>query len=196
MRRPSEYLSAALAAIRDSLMPDCSESLVHGGRSATATRVGSYSRGGDALTDSGVSEAVRVLASAAAFPELSKGSLVSLSGAWRIVTDARTDPAGATLHVGLSAPLGPARAAYRRPGTHVRQTVDVLAVEGDALEPASDAFAPTTCRQWLVAVAADGWFEPTEPQMGDELTLAAAVVRVAEVARRDGHWILTCRARR
>ena len=97
MRKPSEYLPAAVKGIRCRLMPDCSETLRQGERSATVTRVGTTSRGEDALTDSDVSEGVRVLALAADFPDISKGRLVSLSGAWRIVTNARTDPAGATL---------------------------------------------------------------------------------------------------
>lgn len=196
MRKPSEYLPAALKGLRSRLMPDCSETLRHAGRSAEVTRVGSPLRGEDALDGSDVAEGVRVLASAADFPELSKGSLVSLAGKWRIVTSARTDPAEATLSIGMSAELDAVRAAYRRPGTAIRQPVDVLAVEGDIIEPNGDAFAPTACRQWYVAVAEGVWFEPTEPQVGDELTLDAAVMRVAAVAKRDGFWILTCRARR
>lgn len=195
MRKPSEYLPAALKGLRGRLMPDCSETLCHDGRSATVTRVGSVPRGEDALTDADVSEGVRVLASASDFPGLAMGSLVTLSGGWRIVTGARTDLAGATLSVGLSASLESTKAAYRRPGAQIRQTVDVLAVEGSDVEPNGDAFAPTLRRQWIVAVAEGAWFEPTEPQVGDELTLDAAVVRVAAVARRSGFWILTCRAR-
>lgn len=196
MRKPSEYLPAALKKLRGRLMPDCTETLCHGGRSATVTRVGSVSRGGDALTNADVNEGVRVLASASDFKELSKGSLASLSGEWRIVTDVRTDPAGVTLSVGLSASLESTRAAYRRPGTQIRQTVDVLAVESDMIEPNGDSFAPVASRQWFVALAERVWLDPTEPQVGDELTLDAAVMRVSDVAKRDGFWILTCRARR
>lgn len=196
MRKPSEYLPAAVKGLRSRLMPDCSELLCHAGRSAVVTRVGSPSRGEDALTDSEVNEGVRLLALAIDFPELTKGSLVSLSGRWHIVTGARTDPAAATLSVGLSAALDDVRVEYSRPGTKIRFPLDALAVESDVIEPVSDAFAPTTSRAWFVAVSADQWTEPTEPQVGDALTLDRANLRVASVAKRDGFWILTARARR
>lgn len=198
MRKPSEYLPAALAGLRSRLMPDCSVTLCHGERSATVTRVGSTARGEDTLTDSEVAEGVRVLASAEDFPDLSKGHLVSMDGAWRIVLSARTDPAGATLSLGLSASLEEVKADYRRPGTQIRQTVEVLAVESDVLDPASDALAPTASRAWFVAVAVERWFEPSGPRVGDSigLSLDGASLRVAEVAKRGGYWLLTCRARR
>lgn len=196
MRKPSEYLPAAVKGIRSRLMPDCSATLCHAGYSATVTRVGSPSRGEDALTDSDVAEGVRLLALASDFPELTKGSLVSLSGKRHIVTGARTDPAMATLSVGLSAALDDTRIAYSRPGTQIRMPLDALAVEGASIDPSADAFAPTDCRSWLVAVSADQWTEPTEPQTGDALTLDGANLRVASVAKRDGFWILTARARR
>lgn len=196
MRKPSEYLPAAVRGLRSRLMPDCSMLLCHAGRSAVVTRVGSLSRGEDALTDSDLSEGVRVVALAIDFPELSKGSLVSLSGKRRIVTSARTDPAASTLSVGMSAELEKCRASYRRPGTKIAQPVDVLAVEGEAVEPNGDAFAPTPCRQWHVAVPEEGWYEPTEPQVGDRLELDGANLRVASVAKRDGFWILEARAGR
>lgn len=196
MRKPSEYLPVALKGLRSRLMPDCSETLCHAGRSAEVTRVGTTSRGEDALDGSDIAEGVRVLASASDFPELLKGSLVSLSGRRHIVTGARTDPAAATLSVGLSAALDDVRVAYSRPGTKVRFPLDALAVESDVIEPVSDAFAPTASRAWFVAVSADQWTEPTGPQVGDALTLDGANLRVASVAKRDGFWILTARARR
>lgn len=196
MRKPSEYIPAAMAKLRRSLIPDCSEVLRHGGRSAEVTRVGSVSKGGDSVTDSDVNENVRVLADAADFPELAKGCLVTLSDTWRIVVSATTDPARASLVVGMSAALDTIRAAYRRPGTKIAFPVDVLAVEGDELEPDGNAYAPTFSRVWHVAVSADSWDEPTEPQVGDTLELDGANLRVASVSKRDGFWILTARARR
>lgn len=196
MRKPSEYLPAAVKGIRGRLMPDCSETLRQGERSATVTRVGTTSRGEEALTDSDVVEGVRVLALAADFPDISKGRLVSLSGTWRIVTAARTDPACATLSLGLSAPLDEMTAAYRRPGTQIRQPLHVLAVESDVLEAWADNLAPTASRGWFVAFASTDWLETTDPRIGDELTLDAATMRVASVAKHDGYWLLTCRSRR
>ena len=196
MRKPSEYLPAAVAGLRSRLMPDCSETLCHAGRSAVVTRVGSLSRGEDAMSGADVNEEVHVIALAIDFPELAKGRLVSLSGKWRIVTSARTDPVAATLSVGMSAELEKCRASYRRPGTKIAQPVDVLAVEGEVIEPNGEAFAPTPCRVWHVAVPEEGWYEPTEPQVGDRLDLDGANLRVASVAKRDGFFILEARAGR
>ncbi len=196
MRKPSEYLPRAVAGLRSRLMPDCSMVLCHAGRCATVTRVGSRSRGEDALSETDIGEDVRALAVAADFPELSKGSLVTLSGKSRIVTSARTDPAGATLSLGMSAELEKCRVAYRRPGTKIAQTLEVLSVESDVLEPNGDALAPTTSRRWFVAVPVEGWFEPTEPQVGDAIEMDGANLRVAAVAKRDGFFTLTARTRR
>lgn len=196
MRTPSEYLPAAIKRIRGSLMRDCTEVLCHAGRSADVTRVGSLARGEDAMAGESINEDVRVLAVASDFPEIEKGRLVSLSGKWRIVTSARTDPAMATMSVGMSAELEKCRAAYTRPGTGIVQPVDVLAVEGEVIDPNGDALAPTVCRQWHVAIPQDGWYEVSEPQAGDRLELDGANLRVVTVDKRDGFWILVCRAGR
>lgn len=177
-------------------MPDCSETLCHAGRSAAVTRVGSRSRGEEPMAGTDPVEDIRVLGLAADFPELAKGRLVTLAGKWRIVTSARTDPAGATLSIGMSAELDAVRAAYRRPGTAIRQPVDVLAVEGEVIDPDSDAFAPTTLRQWTVALPVESWLDPAEPQVGDVIELEGANLRVASVSKRDGFFIIAARARR
>ena len=179
-------------------MPDCSVTLCYAGRSATVTRVGTTPVGEDALSGTEVPEGVRVLAGGADFPGLGRGRLVSLDGEWRVVTGARTDPAGAVLSLSLSASLAATKAAYRRPGTKIAQTVDALAVEGEVADPVSDAIAPAAFRLWTVAVAEDGWLEPTDPQIGDVLELSPqdVTLRVSAVSRRDGFWILSCRARR
>ena len=198
MRKPSEYLPAALKGLRSRLMPDCSVTLCYAGMSSTVTRVGTTPVGEDALSGTEVPEGVRVLAGAADFPGLGRGRLVSLDGELRVVTGAKTDPAGAVLSLSLSASLAAAKAAYRRPGTTIAQTVDALAVEGEVADPVSDAIAPAAFRLWTVAVAEDGWLEPTDPQIGDVLELSPqdVTLRVSAVSRRDGFWILSCRARR
>ena len=179
-------------------MPDCSVTLCYAGMSSTVTRVGTTPVGEDALSGTEVPEGVRVLASASDFPGLGMGRLVSLDGEWRVVTGAKTDPAGAVLSLSLSASLAATKAAYRRPGTKIAQTVDALAVEGEVADPVSDAIAPAAFRLWTVAVAEDGWLEPTDPQIGDVLELSPqdVTLRVSAVSRRDGFWILSCRARR
>ena len=198
MRKPSEYLPAALKGLRSRLMPDCSVTLCYAGMSSTVTRVGTTPVGEDALSGTEVPEGVRVLAGAADFPGLGRGRLVSLDGELRVVTGAKTDPAGAVLSLSLSASLAATKAAYRRPGTTIAQTVDALAVEGEVADPVSDAIAPAAFRLWTVAVAEDGWLEPTDPQIGDVLELSPqdVTLRVSAVSRRDGFWILSCRARR
>ena len=196
MRKPSEYIHAAMAKLRGSLIPDCSEVLRHGGRSAEVTRVGSLSRGGDSVTDSDVNENIRILADAADFPDLRKGCAVQLGDRWRIVTAARTDPARASLSVWLSDELEEIVADYRRPGTNIRQPLKVLAVESDTLDAWSDNLAPTACRAWLLAVSAEHWLEASDPQIGDEATIDGKALRVSAVAKHDGYWVLTCRARR
>lgn len=198
MRKPSEYLPAALKGLRSRLMPDCSVTLCYAGMSSTVTRVGTTPVGEDALSGTEVPEGVRVLAGAADFPGLGRGRLVSLDGELRVVTGAKTDPAGAVLSLSLSASLAATKAAYRRPGTKIAQTVDALAVEGEVADPVSDAIAPAAFRLWTVAVAEDGWLEPTDPQIGDVLELSPqdVTLRVSAVSRRDGFWILSCRARR
>ena len=82
MRKPSEYLPAAVKKLRSRLMPDCSELLRHAGRCATVTRVGSPSRGEDALTETEIVESAHVLALAADI----------LANLWRIPL-----PVGSTL---------------------------------------------------------------------------------------------------
>jgi len=47
-----------------------------------------------------------------------------------------------------------------------------------------------------VAVPEEGWYEPTEPQVGDRLDLDGANLRVASVAKSDGFWVLEARAGR
>lgn len=204
MRKPSEYLPAALKGLRSRLMPDCSETLCHAGRSSTVTRVGTTSIGEDAISGTEVPEGVRVLAWAADFPGLGRGRLVSLDGEWRVVTGARTDPAGATLSLSLSASLAATKAAYRRPGTKIAQTLDVLVVESSSSDSSGSDVAAALYATWYVAVAEDGWLEPTAPQVGDALELSPsagarpmrrASLRVASVVRRDGFYLFTCRER-
>ncbi len=199
MRTPSEYLPAAVKKLRSRLMPDCSELLRHAGRCATVTRVGSPSRGEDALTETEIVESAHVLALAADFPELTKGSAVELGGTLRIVTSCRTDPAKAHLVVGLSDELEAMSAAYRRPGKPIRTPLNVLAIESQTVAYADeDAAAPSIVQTWLVCISDDQWPETTPPQTGDEIALAdrrETFLRVASVVHGRGYWILRARPR-
>ena len=53
MRKPSEYVPAAMAKLRGGSLSGCSEVLRHGGRTATVTRIGKAKRGGDEVTVAG-----------------------------------------------------------------------------------------------------------------------------------------------
>lgn len=205
MRTPTQYVAAAVANLRTRLMRDCAEMLCHGDRAAVVTRIGARRRGEDALTASDLTEAVRVLASAADFPCIAQGSLVALDGSRRIVTSANEDISRTVLTIGMSAAMDAVRVAYSRPGTRIRFSADALAVEGgETTEVLSDAPAIAASRTWYVAISAAQWFETTEPHVGDALTLCAATakmrfndvkLRVAAAEKRDGYWILTARTR-
>ena len=210
MRKPSEYLPAALKGLRGRLMPDCSETLRHGERSATVTRVGSISRGEDALTGSDVNEGVRVLASASDFPTLERGEAVELGGSLRVVTSLRSDPVGASLSVGLSAAFGECPAAFsgRRASASsssartIAFTLDALALE-DAAAPSApgDPLGPSGGRTWTVCVRAADWPETEPPQTGDEIRIVAPGdgrelrLRAASVSRGGGWWTIRARPR-
>ena len=209
LRKPSEYLPAALAGLRRRLMPDSTLVLRHDGHSSAVTRVGSPARGEDAIAGGEVAEGIRVLASAADFPRLSRGSLVERSGAPRIVTSARSDPALATLSIGLSASLEKCRVSYsgtRRDGGAVhslRFPLDVLAVETEDIPMESEsAAAPFYGQTWTLAVPKDIWPEVSPPRTGDTAEFVACprdadgtIFAVASVVERDGHFILHVRPR-
>ena len=188
-------IEGAIASLAESL-PDAAREMRHGTDSGTVLASSSRELSGDTVSADAPEEMRRVIGRRADFPALAKGACVYLGGVCHIATSARTDPVGASLSVGLSAPLGEFAAAYRRPGTRIRQPLKVLAVESDVLDALGDSFAPTSCRAWFVAFPAEDWFEVSGPQVGDELALDDKTLRVAAVAKRDGNWILTCRARR
>ena len=207
MRKPSEYIPAAMAKLRRSLIPDCSEVLRHGGRSAEVTRVGSVSKGGDSVTDSDVNENVRVLADAADFPDLSQGNVVALADTLRIVTSCNADISRKLLTVGLSSAMSECPAAYagtRRVHGRVRNldfTQTVLALETSGFDYGADVAAPSVIQTWVVCIAADLWPDETPPGISDEIRLscqqdnAPVLLRVSSVVRHDGYWILRTRPR-
>ena len=188
-------IEAAVASLASSL-PDAAQTMRHGEATGTVLSSSSRELSGDTVTADAPQEMRRYIGTRSAFPDLCKGSTVEIGGAWHLVTSCRTDPVGASLSLGVSAPLDEVAAIYRRPGTSIRQTLRVLAVESEVLDVWSDSLAPTACRAWFVALSAEHWLETTEPQVGDEATIDGRVLRVAAVAKHDGCWLLTCRARR
>ena len=210
MRKPSEYIPAAMAKLRRSLIPDCSEVLRHGGRSATVTRIGSPSIGEDPLNGVDVPDDVRVLALFADFPALSKGDIARLGDAWRIAVAVRTDPSRTTLTIGFSAPLSTFPAVYsgtRREGGRVRAIelpADILAIQNPD-EPTiyGDAAAPSYAQSWTCCIPAAAWTELSPPQVGDELRFTderggcyeELRLRVSSAVRNSEWWTLRARPR-
>ena len=188
-------IEAAVASLAASL-PDAAFGMRHGEAVGTVLASSSRELSGDTVAADAPQEMRRYIGTRSAFPDLCKGSTVEIGGKWHLVTSCRTDPVGASLSFGVSAPLDEVAAIYRRPGTQVRQPLRVLAVESEVLDVWSDSLAPTACRAWFVALSAEHWLETTEPQVGDEITIDGTTMRVAAVAKHDGCWVLTCRARR
>ena len=205
MRKPSEYVSAAMAKLRGSSLSGCSEVLRHGEQSATVTRIGRTQRGGDEVSDAGVSENCRVLAYVADFPALRAGEAVELGTSLRVVTSCTTGPINTLLTVGLSAAFEKCPAAYkgtRREAGHVRQIkhpLDILLLENGTADSFTDALAPTYATAYTVAIRRDDWLEVTAPDPSDTIEVAPGgqplTLKVSTVTRNDGWYILKCRTR-
>ena len=202
MRKPSEYVAAALRGLRATALAGNSATLSHGGRAAPATRVGAVQSGEDPLAADAPAEAARVLVLAADFPGLRRGEPVELDGSLHAVTSARLDASGASLTVGLSAAFRRFRAAYARRGSGAAFPVPALALEDAALPSAyADAAAPASGQSWTVCVPAAGWPEPSPPQTGDEIRLDAPSgevrLKVASAVRSGAGawWLLRARPR-
>ena len=188
-------IEAAVASLAASL-PDASMRMRHGDAEGVVLASSSRQLSEDTVTADAPQEMRRVIGRRCDFPELVGGCAVELAGAWHIVTSARTDPVGASVSVGLSAPLDEIAVTYRRPGTQIRQPLRVLAVESAVLDPNGDGFAPTTCRAWFVAFPSAHWLEATDPQVGDEVVLDGRRLVVASVTKNGGYWLAGCRSRR
>ena len=214
MRKPNEYVAAAKAHLRDSLIPDCSEVMRHGERTAKVTRVGSPSAGGEPLMGDEPAENCRVLALAADFPELARGEAVELGRTFRVVLSCTADIAGAGYTVGLSDAFEKCPACYtgtRRESGQVRQIkhpLDVLILETGTADNYADALAPTCATAYTVAIRRDDWPETSEPDPSDQLEVCpqagcgaatgpvrSITLKVSTVSRHDGWYILKCRSR-
>lgn len=177
MHTPSEYVPAAKARLRDSLIPDCSEAMRHGDYVATVTRVGSPRRGERALTASEPAEEVRVLAAAADFPALTRGSAVYLGDTLRVVTRLTRDIVRTGYSVSLSEAFDKFPVAWfgvRREDGRARQlrfNLEVLMLDGESGTPIEDDTLAIR-RAFTVYVSGETWPDVTPPREGDELTMA------------------------
>lgn len=197
MRTPSEYVAAAVRSLRSNAMRDCGMRLTRGGLSATVTRVGTVSRGEDTVTESGPAESVRVLCLVSDFPELDRGDVVELDASLRVVTSARTDPAKASMTVGLSDRLERVTASWRgrRAGREMFVPVGLFArCDGQVTEYA-DGYAPVTFQAWTLVVPCESWTGSTPPQIGDEVVFDGEKLRVSKSDRRDRHYVISARGR-
>lgn len=204
MRKPSEYVAAAKAHLRDSLIPDCSEVMRCGERTATVTRVGSPSRGGEPLMGGEPAESCRVLVMASDFPELARGDAVELGRSLRVVTSCHADIVGVGYIVGLSAEFEKCPAAYsgtrRKDGRvcQLRCPLDVLLLESGVDASYLDDVAPAMEKMYSVAIRRADWPEVSDPEVSDFVLASpygktALNMRVSAVARHDGWFILKCR---
>jgi len=202
MRKPHEYVSAAMAKLRGSSLSGCSEVLRHGEQYATVICVGTSQRGGDEVSDAGVSENCRVLANVADFPVLQIGDAVELGTSLRVVTSCNS---GHLLTVGLSAAFEKCPAAYtgtRREAGHVRQIkhpLDILLLESGTADNFTDAIAPTYATAYTAAIRRADWPEVTDPEPSDTIEVAPdghpLTLKVSTVTRHGGWYILKCRTR-
>jgi hypothetical protein len=205
MRKPHEYVSAAMAKLRGSSLSGCSEVLRHGEQYATVTCVGTSQRGGDEVSDAGVSENCRVLANVADFPVLQIGDAVELGTSLRVVTSCNSGPINVLLTVGLSAAFEKCPAAYtgtRREAGHVRQIkhpLDILLLESGTADNFTDAIAPTYATAYTAAIRRADWPEVTDPEPSDTIEVAPdghpLTLKVSTVTRHGGWYILKCRTR-
>ena len=205
MRKPCEYVSAAMAKLRGGSLSGCSEVLHHGEQSATVTRVGLSQKGGDEVTDAGVPENCRVLANVADFPALQIGEAVELGTSLRVVTSCATGPINTLLTVGLSAAFEKCPAAYR--GTRrengrartIQHPLDILLLESGTADNFTDALAPTYATAYTAAIRRADWPEVSDPEPSDTIEVAPdghpLVLKVSTVTRHGGWYILKCRTR-
>ncbi len=205
MRKPSEYIAAAAARVRDSLMSDCSLALAHGDRTATVTRVTTLSRGADAVSDSGVSESIRVLALASDLPDIAQGDPAELDDTFRCVTSVRLDPSRTMQYIGLSSPFDEVQATYggTRRGTsaayEINPTLPVLLHDDGNADDYSGALAPTYARRFTAAIRATDWTYDDPPEPSDTIDAIyhgeAVALKVSTVTPHAGWYILQCRTR-
>lgn len=205
MRKPSEYIAAAVRNIRDKQMTDCACTLTHGENSAKVTRVGTFKQSGDEMTGDGPTESIRVLALASDFPDIDRGAAVELDDTFRVVTSVSKDPTQTSLSVFMSAPFEKTPATYsgkRRDTGSVRQLwfpVDTLYIENGVADNFTNAVAPTYATGYTLAIRREDWQDATDPEVADAVEIApngyAIPLKVSAVTRHDGWYILNCRTR-
>lgn len=193
-------IQAAIASLSASL-PDASLRMRHGDAEGVVLSVSSRDLSGDTVTADAPQEMRRVVGRLCDFPSVAKGSAVELAGELHLVTSARTDPVGASLTLGLSAPLDSTRITYTRRGGKPFP-MSVLALE-DASVPSAyaDAAGLPEGQTWTVCIVASEWMETSSPAVGDEIRIfserigADLRLRVASAVADGERWMLRARPR-
>lgn len=190
MRKPSEYIPAALVGLRDRLMSDCTEVLRHGDLSAKVVRVGSPARGADTASDLQTLEDCRVLALAADFPRLTRGTTVEYGSSIRFVTSVRTNPTEKTLIVGMTAELEDV-IWTRDASPHLTATLKAALRNRGPSQNAGNVYAPVTGDEWRAFVCFGG-DEAVKISAGDTLRRANGELLTVQQARIEEHvgWVL------
>lgn len=186
-------------------MPDCRAKMSHGDDVATVTKVGTTSKGEDAVSGGGPFEQYRVLALQCDFPGVTKGEVVTVDDSTHIVTSARTDPTASSLVVGLSGAMVKVPCAFygaRRSAADVRQiafTIPSLITLGTEQSTFADAYAPASSETYYLVVSADEWPDETPPAVGDKLEFfldgKAVTAKAANIERHRGYYTITARSR-
>ena len=195
MRKPGEYVPAAMAKLRGGSLSDCSEVLRHGDRTATVTRIGKAKQGGDEVTEAGISENCRVLAYVADFPALKAGDAVELEKTIRVVTSCGTGPVNSLLAVGLSAPFD-IRATIMRAGAVTPKSAMVLVSESNPY--AENVGGATRAESWFVWWICDADDGRNGPPRGSSIMFPDRPdlprLYVQKCRRQDGMFCATCTA--
>jgi len=201
MRKPSDFITAAVRNVQNRYMADSAATLTCGASCAKVTRAASVRRGEDEVSGDAPAETARVLALASDFPTVTKGDVATLDGDTRIVTSVRVDCFGASCYVGLSDSLTVRTASVfgHRGQRLIRFPVELLALDNGLANDVTDGYAPTTVRAWTLVTAVDAWPENEWPQIGDELRFEKdgedVRVKVARCDRRAKHYIVSARSR-
>jgi len=208
VRKPSEYIAAAVRNVQNRYMTDSTFIMTHVNESATVTRTASFRSGESTVTGDAPTEVYRVLAIAEDFPTIDRDDLVSLSSSQssqpstssHLVTSIRSDLVRSSLTVGLSEALTKTTAQVigSRGAQRISLSVGILVDFSGMSFDIPEGFSSSNVRRFRIVVANDDWSVSTPPQIGDsfkfdfkgELVSSA----IDNVDRRGGYFIMSSRS--
>ena len=178
--------------------------LTNGEEEGDAIACSSIERAEETVTESGASEVMRVIVAAHLFPTLDVGCAVGLNDTRRIVTSAKTDPAGASLTVGLSERMDGVDGIYEgvRRDRQGERTIGgplmLLVLDNGPVTDIADGYAPIRGNSWTLAISSEDWTEVKPPEVGDVIRFwkdGRIEAKVARVLRRPHYWVINARSR-